>query len=422
MRVLLAPFGSHGDVHPLVAVGRGLRDRGHHVTLIALPTFGPLADANRFDFAPVGTQADYDAQTRHPDLWHPTRSLDALFGGDLFARATRETYHRLADLYVPGQTVAVAGSLALSARVAQDRLGLPVATVHLQPSSYPSVTDPPVFAQMRVRRWWPHWYRRLLYWVGNRLVLGKTIGKAVNDLRRDVGLPPEPVVFGRWRHSPQLILGLFPDWYASARDWPAHFHRVGFVRYDRAEIDDVPWDVRGFLDDGPKPVVFTFGSAMRQGRAYFAAAAKACQLLGVRGLLLGHGRDQMPDPLPGGVMHADYAPFGGVFPRAAAVVHHGGIGTIAQALAAGVPQLTMPMAFDQPDNAARLEYLGVGRTVVPAAFAPEAVAATLRDLTESRAVAAACSRAAARCQDGGSVDRACRLLELLQGSDRASNS
>src|SRR6185436_13395214 len=89
-----------------------------------------------------------------------------------------------------------------------------------------------------------------------------------------------------------------------------------------------------------------------------------CALLGRRGILLTRHREQVPDNLPREVIHIDYAPFSQLLPRCAALVHHGGIGTSAQALASGVPQLVTPFTHDQPDNAARLKRLG-GAEVLP---------------------------------------------------------
>jgi UDP:flavonoid glycosyltransferase YjiC (YdhE family) len=91
----------------------------------------------------------------------------------------------------------------------------------------------------------------------------------------------------------------------------------------------------------------------------------ACRRLGRRGLLLSRYRDQLPADLPPGVRHFDYVPLSRVLPRAAALVSHGGIGTLSQALAAGIPQLIMPLGFDQFDNAARLGRLGVAATLTP---------------------------------------------------------
>ena len=109
--------------------------------------------------------------------------------------------------------------------------------------------------------------------------------------------------------------------------------------------------------------------------------------------------------------HADYAPFSAVLPRAAALVHHGGIGTAAQALAAGRPQLGMPMTFDQPDNAARLERLGVGRWLPPNRFSGAAVARELRGLPESAAVSRQCGEVARRFDGIDPVASTCRIVE-----------
>ena len=413
MRVLLIPFGSHGDVHPLIWLGQALQKRGHQITLITLPTYQPLADYHRFDFAPIGSHEDYEALVRNPALWHPTRSLATLFDGDRFARLTREAFYRINDLNLPGGTVMVAGSLALSARVAQEKLQIPLATVHLQPISYPSLRDPSRYPGLTIRNWWPIWFRRLLFWIGNRIIMDPLVGPAVNSLRQELDMPRIRQVFGPWRHSPQLILGMFPDWFATARDWPAHFHRVGFPLYDQSEQNDLPWDLRGFLDDGAPPVIVSFGSAMRLGQPYFSAAITACQQLGLRCLVLTRGREQLPTKLPPETFHSDYAPFSQVFPRARLVIHHGGIGTVAQCLAAAVPQLVMPLAFDQPDNAARLERLGVARVLSPKNFQPERIIPILQEFLSSRQIAMACRMAQARFRETDPRDRSCQLIEGL---------
>ena len=418
MRVLLNPVGSHGDVHPLVGVGRSLQARGHRVTLVTNAAFRDLADRHGFEFAPVGTEDDYNVFTRNPDLWHPTRSLQVLFGGERVERMMRQAYAHIAERYVPGDTVLLSGSLSLAGRLAHERLGVPFATVHLQPMALMSVEDPPAYAGVPSLRRAPRWFRRFVRWVGERVIVDRLLAKPVNRFRAELGLPPITRVFGAWRHSPQLILGLFPEWYGSAPDWPPQFRHGGFVRYDQGEAKELAAPLRAFLDAGPPPVVVSFGSAMRVGRPYFEAAVGAVRRLGARGLILAKGGDQIPADLPPTVSHADYAPFSLVFPRAAAVVHHGGIGTSAQAMTAGVPQLVMPLAFDQADNAARLGRLGVARTVVPKRFTPERVAAALTELTTAADVAAACRDVAARVAADDRLDEICALVEGLKGTDR----
>ena len=395
MRVILCPVGSHGDVHPFVAVGLAMRDRGHAVTLITAEPFRELADRHGFAFAPTGTAEDYHELTHDPDLWHPSRSMRVLFGPPRFERMLRDGHAQLLAAIEPGNTVVVGGSLGLSGRIAQDALGVPFVSVHLQPAAILSVVNPPRLGTLRVREWWPHWFRRALYWAGDRLVLDPLMAPAVNRLRAEAGLPRIRRVFGPWRHSPVRILAFFPKWYADAPDYPAHLAHVGFVKYDQPERPTPP-AVEAFLRAGPPPVAVSFGTAMRAGKPYFTAAVEAFRRTGLRGLILAKSGDQIPTDLPADVIHADYAPFSAVLPRCSALIHHGGIGTSAQALAAGVRQLVMPMAFDQPDNAARLERLGVARTLWPAKFTPTNVAAALQSLLADAAVGRAAADYARR--------------------------
>ncbi len=135
---------------------------------------------------------------------------------------------------------------------------------------------------------------------------------------------------------------------------------TGFPLFDEKQVHALSPEVEDFLNAGEKPLVFTPGSAMLQGEKFFAAAAQACALSGRRGILLTRFPKQLPAKLPEGVKHFDYVPLSGLLPRAAAMVYHGGVGTCAQALAAGIPHLITPMAHDQHDNASRVARLGVG--------------------------------------------------------------
>jgi UDP:flavonoid glycosyltransferase YjiC (YdhE family) len=152
-----------------------------------------------------------------------------------------------------------------------------------------------------------------------------------------------------------------------------------------------------FLRSGPAPIVFTAGTAMVHGKRFFVESLRATQSLGARAIFLSQFRDQLPKSLPLEVIAADFVPLGGLLQRAAAVVHHGGIGTTAQALAAGIPQLIVPMSFDQPDNAHRVEQLGVGRSVRPRNYSAERAAELLESLTADTGVSLRCEEVAIRC-------------------------
>ena len=410
MRILLSPAGSHGDVHPFVGLGVALKARGHEVHLLTADHFRHLAADNHFDdFAATMTEADFQTMTNDPLLWHPRRGLEAVFNPAIIGPAIRRTYALIAERYKPGETVVLAGVLSHAARLANENLGVPLATVHLQPMAMYSVENPARYATFVSIRWLPRVGRRAFYRMGD-FVIDRMAAPVLNEFRQELGLPRVKRVYSRWVNSPQLVVGLFPEWYGTAPDWPPQTRLTGFVRYDQA-AGGVPAEVEAFLSNGEPPIVFTFGSAMRQGAELFRVSAEACKLLGKRGLLLARGKEQIPSELPPTILHAEYAPFSKVLPRAAAVVHHGGIGTCAQALAAGVPQLVVPLAFDQPDNAERLGKLGVGRWIGRRRFKPKRAAKVLRELLAMPR--GACERWAKAMAEGDPVREACEHIEGL---------
>src|SRR5262249_22764637 len=150
---------------------------------------------------------------------------------------------------------------------------------------------------------------------------------------------------------------LFPPWYCPAQpDWPPSMEAGAFPLYDpgpEVALDDELQDFLHAGGEAARPVVFTPGSGNRQAAAYFERALAATRRLGRRAIFLTPHRAQVPAQLPQDVLWHPYVPLRQLLPRVAALVHHGGIGTTAEALRAGVPQLVIPLAFDQFDNGAR---------------------------------------------------------------------
>jgi UDP:flavonoid glycosyltransferase YjiC (YdhE family) len=413
VKVLLIPHGSHGDVHPFVGLGLAFRARGHQVTVITAEYFEKLVRRVGLDFVPIGLGVDFDEELKNPDLWHPRRGILLLTERSIFP-AIRPVYQAVAERYVPGETVVAAGSLAFGARIAQEKLGVPLATVHLQPQVFRSCYRAPVLPGMFLPDWMPVPLKRAQYWLLDRLFIDRVMGRGINAFRAELGLPPATCLLADWWNSPQRVLGLFPDWYAPPQpDWPPQLRLTGFPLYDESGLHATPADVETFLAAGEPPLVFTPGSANRHARAFFTAAVEACGLLGRRGLLLTRFAENVPDGLPESMRHVEYLPFSQVLPRAAALVHHGGIGTTAQGLAAGVPQLVMPLAYDQTDNAERLRRLGVGRALPPARFRGPAVAGALAELLAPADVAAHCRELAGRARQGNALEEGCRWIEEL---------
>jgi UDP:flavonoid glycosyltransferase YjiC (YdhE family) len=414
---ILTPFGSAGDVNPFLWLGRGLQERGHAVTLIVAPPFADVARRAGLPCVTVGEPGFYERVVQDPDLWHPWRGLNLTLG--LAGRATGEYFEAIRGTVerAGGDVVLVGSLLALGARLAREKLGVPLATIHLQPAVLLSLYDTPV---MRAHMEWfarlPRWLKRAFFALPNPL--DQAAGPAVRAACARAGVAPPRNLMREWMHSPDAVLGLFPAWFGPPQpDWPPRCRLAGFPLYDLGDQQGLTPELERFLAEGPPPVLFTPGSAMAHGRGFFATAQEACARLGTRAIFATAHRDQLPAQRPAAVLAVDYAPFSRLLPRVAAVVHHGGIGTLSQALAAGVPQLVMPMAHDQPDNAHRLVRLGVALRLYPRRFTAERVAAALRHLLQNSAVRAACAAAAEKVR----ADRpATVVFDTLENLRRAA--
>lgn len=410
MHYLLFPVGSAGDVHPLVGLGIRLKERGHRVTVVSVTPFQALIEQVGLEYVPLGTQADYDRLTGNPDLWHPRRALPLIIR-EVLTPGLKLQYDLIAEHYQPGKTAVVSGTLGMGASIAQEKLGTPTVGIHLQPSVIWSEHESPQLGPMLVRPPTPRWLKRLQYRLAELLVIDRLMLPPVNEHRQAVGLSPVTRSRPLW-HAPQGVVGMFPAWYAPPQpDWPPQITLTDFPRWDAPREPETSDALERFLSAGSPPVVFTPGSANLHAGGFFQAAVGACRRIGCRGLLLTRHAAQIPANLPRGVRHFPYVPLAEVLPRSAALVYHGGIGTMAAALTAGRPHLVMSLSHDQPDNAARLKRLGVGDELPPAHFTAEKVARRLDWLLTDPQVRRRCQQLAERCQGSDGLGQSCDAVE-----------
>ncbi len=403
-------LGSAGDVHPFIDIGLALQRRGHDVQLFTNEYFEPLIRQAGLDFIAVGSREEYQAFTDDPALLHPWKSL-SIVGEALVDKTLASVYHNLRHRVEPDDTVIVASTLALGARLVREKFDIPLVTVHLAPAALRSVESPPNLLGIRIPDRTPRWCKRALWWGLDKFLIDPALCPGLNAFRREIGLNPVSRVGLKWANSPDRIIGLFPSWFVRRpTDWPEHTYLTGFPLFDEAEIVEPAPGLDHFLDRGEPPIVFTLASWMRHGHRYFSEAAEVCARLGCRGILLSRCTDQIPRTLPQGVRHFPYVPLSRLLPRARAFVHQGGIGCCAQGLRAGIPQMVRPIAFDQFDNGDHIKALGVGdclRAYLPAPI----MADRLRRLIESSTVRARCQALAGKFMHGDPVSQTCDLIE-----------
>jgi rhamnosyltransferase subunit B len=412
LQVIVIGLGSAGDVHPNVGLALALRQRGHEVLLVAPSVFRSLGEHAGLGFEALLSDDEYHAAIRDPNLWHPFRSFSVV-ARRLILPTLRPIYQIIEKHWEPGRTVVAAPGLAFGARIAQEKLGVPLATVHLQPIMFRSAIQPGCFGFPDILGHLPRSLRRLYLWAADRFLIDPLLADETNSLRLELGLLPVHRLFNGWVHSPQLIIGLFPDWFAPpAPDWPSNVVLTGFPLWDEGSLRKPSPGLAEFLAAGPPPIVFTAGSAMVQAGHFFQVSAEVCRISGRRALFLTQYPGQLPTPLPKGSCHYDYVPFSAVLPHAAVLVHHGGIGTTAQAIAAGIPQLVVPSTHDQPDNAVRVRRLGLGDFLLPKAYTPANVERSLRRLTNPD-LRKNCQHRARELVGSQSLEKASLLIEEL---------
>ncbi len=414
-RIIFHTLGSLGDLHPYLAIALGLQARGHDAVLATSECYRQKIEALGLGFHAVRPDSDW---VTDPAVMR--RMMDQRLGTvravrELFFPVLRETYEDLlaaskgADLLVC--------HLPWAMRLVAEKTGIPWVSTMITPFGFFSSYDVPVFP------FFPFFSKKLRF-LGPRVWgpvfrFGKWLtrpwAKPFTRLRAELGLPPatdlNPIADS---HSPLRVLALFSKQLADKQpDWPPQTIHTGFPLYDQHGTPGLPPELARFLNDGPPPLVFTLGwSAAPVAGSFYQHSVAAAKLLNRRAvLILGNNLHNRPPSLPDGMAAFDYAPFSELFPRAAAIVHAGGIGTTGLAMRSGRPMLVVPFAHDQPDNAERLARLGIARIVSPRRYMPERVAAELRYLLDDAAYARRAAAVAEQVRQEDGVRSACEALE-----------
>jgi UDP:flavonoid glycosyltransferase YjiC (YdhE family) len=348
---ILCTLGSRGDFAPFLGLASTLLRRGHKVTLLSNANWREEALQAGAAFERISDE-DPPQSGRDDFAFFLSNTLPSFERSFSFiARKVRENAH----------CTLVYRYNMLGAECAAEKFKLANVKIALQPSAIRSAERPP----------WPMTplTQGPLGIIGKKAIVPLIYGisemtrryrKHANAFRKSVGA--KPVAFGRAGSSPEnLLLMMCPEWFAMPQtDWPANCRMVGFPFLDVAPRDV---EIDKFIDRWGAPIVFTPGTGVTDVGRFFANASDICRLLDMPGIFLSrYGRRRSAEVRPG-ILVRDYVDLSSVLLRARMLIHHGGIGTTAQAIRHGVPQVVFAGRFDQPDNALRVAIFGLGAAV-----------------------------------------------------------
>lgn len=411
-RITIVASGTRGDVQPYVALGKGLKDAGYPVRLLASENFATLAADAGLDFASTGISIEEITQG---DEWRAVTESGNFIS--ILGKMQREMKRYAADsarLLLPllqGSDLIVAGMAGLGLYGVADRHRIPIIQAFVVPFTPTVEFATPLVPKLPVGGV----FNRLSFHLTHQMFWQSS--KAMDtELRQIAGLPKGSFwgPFAEQRRRRTLTLyGYSRHVLPRPRDWAEHQHVTSYWFLDAPDGWTPPADLVSFLNAGAPPVYIGFGSmGSRNPQEAGQIALEALARSGQRGVLAaGWGGLQAAD-VPDTVHLVSSLPHSWLFPRMAAVVHHGGAGTTAAGLRAGVPSIIVPFMGDQPFWGERVRALGVGTAPIPrkqltADKLAQAIAAAVSD----REMRQRSSALGEQIRDEDGIGQAVRLIE-----------
>lgn len=420
LRIVLTNIGTYGDIHPLIALALELKRRGHVPVLAAPNLYRPKVESLGLEFAPIRPDLDPTNNVLVELIYDIKKGTERGLREFLFP-VLRQSYEDLLSAVQAkgGADLLLAGELAYAGPIVAEITGIPWASYVLAPISFFSAYDPPVLPP------YPFLAAAEDYLPGMGRVVARFVRwvtrnwpAPVYQLRKELGLPKGPNPIFDAKHSERLVLAMFsPMLGEPQQDWPSSTKQTGFVFYDGDQgNNDLEPHLERFLEEGEPPIVFTLGSAaVLAAGDFFEQSRRAAQTLRKRAVLL-VGSDPRNVPqgeVPRDLCIAKYAPYSKIFPRASVIVHQGGVGTTAQALRAGRPMIVMPYSHDQPDNARRLQRLGVAETIRRQDYSAALAVSTIRKILDEPRHAQRAKELSRQIDGEQALCEACDALEQI---------
>ncbi|NDJ59863.1 MAG: glycosyltransferase family 1 protein, partial [Chloroflexi bacterium] len=373
-----------GDIQPCVALGKGLADAGYEVRVVTMANFEPMVRQHGLEFFLM----EGDAEALVKDM---LRQMDGkglqfvrMYRGILrtFGAISR-SYHKAFSAEALRDSDAMLSQLpgGFYSYDLAEALQIPYIALSVIPQEPTRAWPVPV---LPTRASLGQWYNRQTFRFTN-LVGWQPFRAPINRFRAELGLKPASFLWGNTlrigRERVPVIQGFSEQVVPTPPEWGEHIHTTGYWILDEPDWQPSP-ELRAFLDAGDPPVAIGFGSMpVPDPDSTTRLILEALESSGQRAILLSGWAQLGRQALPETVFPLDYAPYPWLFPRMAAIIHHGGSGTTGLALRSGVPSLVIPFTADQPFWGERTHALGVGPAALPfSTLTADDLAAALRTM------------------------------------------
>ena len=416
MHAILTAIGTAGNALPYLGWAQALKELGHSVVVIVEPYLEGRARALGLDYVTTNSVTPELVQKQHNGTLALLR-----YGRKHAITLMHRVYRAIEERHIPQETVLAAPMWMFGVMIASEKFNLPLATVYLQPRMLFSVHDP--------------FPGQLMYWVPKRMrlslkeaaiaLVGSRLRPQINAFRYELGLPSVSRIFGTSAISSDLVIAFFPEWFAVKQpDWPSQMIHAGFPLFDLPDRDEQceQDDWSEFLSAGEPPLVFSQSTVTSKRNGFFDTSFSIAKKMRRRAVFVGVDPQDFPNGSPEVLRCFRFFPLSRLLPHAAALIHHGGMGTIAQAMLAGIPQITVPNAMDQPSNSRHLEKLGVSMNVSMRRYRAPYIAECLEHLLASSEVRRKCESYAAQLRGVTPFLSACKALEGLYEKYRGGTS
>ncbi len=408
--IIFYALGTKGDVHPLIGVAAEFVRCGFKVTFLSNEYFKSAIEEQNVCFVPTGSVEQY-LRGNNPEAWLPNSNNMDNFEY-YHAPSFEPAFTYVTRVYASNSNLLVVSHTSNNgAAVAATTLGIPLVNFTISPNAIFSFINPPAPFCWRYPSWYPKFLKRHLLKRVHKESFNKFYGGSATleyiETRKRLGVP----LAYNSACKPILQLCFFPEWFGMReKDWPDDLKLVGFPLFDsvntlaRKQIDD-------FISVHGSPIVFAAGTGITEAADFFKEGRAICEQLNIPGLFIGGAASRHFLAGSSFCTAIDYIDFNYALPKCLLIVHHGGIGTLAQAIKAGIPQIIRPLLYDQPDNGLRIEKLSLGYSIVPSLFSAEKVAPLIKSLIDYRPFNKKLEAYSSDLKRSKAIQKACNLIE-----------